>query len=493
MDSKNNYSHLLLLLLGLFGAVSIFSAYEIIYEESLSIQETPSPGFLQAIPIGLTGKIETVISEKHPHRKGTYFYKLQASTKTNEKKTYTLDTKYHSLSPLISGSKVQVLGLLYPNKTIEIAPPSYHGFVVIDKKTPLPVNGDQSTIALLSYFDPEQNLPEPSFISKNQVSELLSKTNNFFKETSYQKSYLDPENNIQIQGWYHLPIPANCNYDQIKNMTIQAADADIDFNKFQNIIVISLNSTVEKGNNCDYNSQTTLGPTTIETADGTINTSLTWLDGNSIGNAINEATFAHQLGHGFGLTHNGFLNCNNTLPPSLALYSRCKIEEGGDIYSNMGAGYFGHFNPIEKKQLSWISKAETARLNALGEYTFELYPLENSAKNLKVIEIPFGRNQEFIISWRQKIGFDQNIALNTDAFQGPQLHLKLYDNSFLIDPSLPESNESTALTAGSTYETLINAITRVRITAIEKQIDNSDIPYFTVGIKIFPATNKTLK
>jgi hypothetical protein len=86
----------------------------------------------------------------------------------------------------------------------------------------------------------------------------------------------------------------------------------------------------------------------------------------------------HELGHTFGLPHAGAATTCATW---------CVTQEGGDLYSPMGAG-FTDFSAYEKEQLGWIPRQ--SRITKGGRYL--VYPslTRSIAHQAVVIEAPEG-------------------------------------------------------------------------------------------------------
>lgn len=280
---------------------------------------------------------------------------------------------------------------------------------------------------------------------------ILDDTFRYFREGSYGKLRLTGE----VLDWRQVEVKERCDTDELKDRAIEAIDDDVDFRKYGRLVIVFPSS------GCDYGGMGTVGAWHIKTGEGILKYSISWLPGLP---SLRVTT--HELGHNLGLNHASLLDCEGeTLNADT---SKCGDLEYADPYDAMGSASPRHFSAYHKRQLDWISEEQFPRVPRKdGVYTYRLSPLETKG-GIKGVRVPIspkdggveaeGLRSEFVIEFRQPIGFDEGLFGNRDDYDGALVHIPLKtkhgDSTFLhthlLDMS--PSDDGHALRVGKSWD-----------------------------------------
>ena len=109
---------------------------------------------------------------------------------------------------------------------------------------------------------------------------------------------------------------------------------------------------------------------------GYIGTSGVWVNG-----ANTTLVYGHELGHNFGLSHAGSLDCGAN-----PIGGSCSASEYGDPFGIMGNQTTMHVNAAQKSDLGWISSA-TVKTHTTGSATYTLNPIETAGGSAYAVKI----------------------------------------------------------------------------------------------------------
>ncbi len=330
----------------------------------------------------------------------------------------------------------------------------YVQYVPLAHATVNPI-GQQDTLVMLLNF--EEN-PNEQPISLNDADTLVfSEINNFYKENSYGKTWLDG----QVIGWYTLPLSNQvCDTLSVQIEADKMAQSDgITLEDYDRIVYIMT------GNGCVTGGSATSGKT---------NPSRTYINGT-----LSTKVIAHELGHNMGLSHAKALDCGDA-----SLGDNCTIKEYGDSYDVMGGYDMGYINAFYKERMGWINDSASPKIiTAVQDGTYQIaeYETQNINQNI-ALKIPrgvnsnTGKNEWFYVEYRQAAGFDQFLDARSymlfrgDVTEGVIIRLaeEGSDDSYILH-SKPDSEYSiiygmkdwkdTALPVGDSFIDLQSGIT----------------------------------
>jgi hypothetical protein len=324
------------------------------------------------------------------------------------------------------------------------------------------VLGEQKTLILMVNFP---DTATPSLTAAQAGDILFREVNNYYKENSYNKISITGV----VKGWYVIPTTIKSNYSIVRDLAIQAADADVYFPDYKRLIIIA---PMVGQPHPAY----AIGDQVVTTADGPVTLSTAWITPPNFG----WGTVAHEYGHMLGLPHANFMSCSHT-PATTFCYGN---EEYGDIYDIMGYNR-GHFNAAFKEQLGWFSAANVLNVISNGTYTLKSY--ETAANDLKTLKIQRGANDYLQLEYRQPLGFDaalpsgkdrlQQPMTDTDVFLGALLHVTA--GTRLLDASPADDRRKATLKVG---ESLVDPDSKSQITIVSKS---------SAGLKVQVQLGKT--
>lgn len=213
----------------------------------------------------------------------------------------------------------------------------------------------------------------------------------------------------------------------------------------------------------------------------TISGNKIWLNGLGSGNSLSFHTFAHELGHCFGLLHANLIRCKSK---TIDIYDKCTVKEYFDRYSFMGVNNH-HASGAFKRELGYIGDSQVEEINKSGIYT--LTPIETSG-GTKTLKIPKrDTNQYYYLEYRQPLPyFDQDIAetaqnVTIRIWDKDNIYVEGIAGSFLVDNTpLTNYENDEGLSDGKSF---IDEINNIQI----KQLSHTATGV-TVEIIIVPPT-----
>ena len=333
--------------------------------------------------------------------------------------------------------------------------------------------GVQKVLVLLTSFE---GAPQQPF-SALDARKFMFKTDvqNFFKENSYNKMWLDGD----VYGWIHLPrvtqINGNCvfpgPYYQPEFDTI-IQNNNIDLSRYSRVLFL-MNTNPEAP--CQGGNSTSIGKTIFSSGGNsysmsvaTVNTGpYSWEYTSGVWNVMYK-TIAHELGHGLGLLHSGSLECG----PDVSISEYCAHIEYGNIYDVMGSPFNyqnGSFNARQKDELHWLGDS-LLTITRSGRYTINSLESSSGIRAAKIQ--PAGHTTAFyFLENRKAIGIDRwlddpqvennqkGLLVNTYFYSGPHLlDMTPVSSDFSdwldasLNPGAPAFTDPLGITMGSVVE-----------------------------------------
>jgi hypothetical protein len=319
--------------------------------------------------------------------------------------------------------------------------------------------GEQQTVVILVNF--QDNLVQP-YTTSDANSMMFGTTSNFFRENSYQQTWL----NGSVVGWLTIPSSSTiCDTAAIATQAESAAvAAGINLAAYAHRVY-----AFPQNYSCYFWGRSSVGGIPSQT----------WINGD-----FKLGVTAHELGHALGLWHSHSTDCGAD-----TLGSSCTAYEYGDTMDMMGASSFAHFNPFQKERLGWLNAGASPPIATVltgGTYTLETY--ETAGSGPKALKIPkstdpvTGEQTWYYVHSRQAIGFDALFTGNTNVLNGVLIHTGNVANgnsSSLIDltpasgatiatdwsdPALVVGQSFTDATAGLTMTTNVVTGTMAAVT-----------------------------
>lgn len=270
--------------------------------------------------------------------------------------------------------------------------------VVVQSPTAVGPTGNQRTAVLLVTTPGASSHPHAN--RTNTASVFFSASNpqsarSFYTEVSYGQITVVGGNGLEgtaadVFGPYAIG-EANCGTTAIRNQAMAAADAEVNYNTYDRLVISIVSPTSPSSSNCGNGGVGSVRTQNTGTWDGaTQRLSVSWDFGTALGStALNGkigGVALHEYGHNLGVWHANALECGSGAIGS----GTCASDEYGDPSDVMGSsGGFGHFNGVHKDILGWIG-TRTQVANAAGTYT--LYPYEDGSVNAKVLKVPRTRD-----------------------------------------------------------------------------------------------------
>jgi MYXO-CTERM domain-containing protein len=190
----------------------------------------------------------------------------------------------------------------------------------------------------------------PQGTSADELKKDLGTVKDYYLEMSYGTWTMSSD----VFGPFNVDAPAQCDLDTLGNLgkaTLKAQGVDIDS---YDHIGVKIGDFAGMTCPCGV---AYLGTTPAE---GTIGNG-----GVSLYQCGGANTYAHEMGHGIGLSHSSTAPCDGVgYRPALA---GCDIIEYGNRFNTMGGG-LGHFNAMQKATLGWLNGCNIRRVSADGEF-----------------------------------------------------------------------------------------------------------------------------
>ena len=263
--------------------------------------------------------------------------------------------------------------------------------------------GEQRTAAILVNFLNDQSTPFTSEAVYHNVfdEEIQGSVASYYREASYNKVWITGE----TLGWINLDYSdENCLVwtPQGEQDLIEALDPYIDYNLFDRLVIY-----FPKNINCHFNGRSSFGRTFHETQEGTVNLAIALINSNSLSGSL----VAHEMGHGFGLSHANYYECGDEIISNFcsSIYTD-KYDVMGQV--SLFASGFGHFNGPHKDQLGWFNSNNVLIVDYPGG-TYQISPLEDHSEDTQIIKVPveyyinpYYGSTAYYLEYRKNIGHD---------------------------------------------------------------------------------------
>ncbi|QDE66272.1 hypothetical protein BHS09_04260 [Myxococcus xanthus] len=220
-----------------------------------------------------------------------------------------------------------------------------------------------------------------------------------------------------VVSWYTLDRAYSCSEGAaMREAAVRAADAEVDFTQYDRIFIV--HPRPQAG--CSYAGQATVSCGLVQTADGTVTASTSWLVAESMmvhDSAVELVT--HEAGHNLTLGH---ASSRDFGAEALGLPGATGgIDEYGDVFSTMGRWNLGHYAAPQKARIGWLDASAVAEVDGV-DGTFTLAPVVASGglKALKVRRRP-GSNDWLWLEYRQPVG-GYEATLAAQVFGGALVH-----------------------------------------------------------------------
>ncbi len=315
--------------------------------------------------------------------------------------------------------------------------------------------GEQKIGVLLVNFTDDRSQP---FTLAQAHDMVFAQLNGYIRENSFQKTWISGNS----WGWLNLPMAKTCNGLDISiQARLAATNAGIDLSSYGRLVFV-----FPTNYSCGWSGMANVGG-----AQPSI-----WING-----WLELKTFAHELGHSFGLMHAHAQDCGST-----AVGTTCTVDEYGDTIDAMGGQAGGHYDAFNKELLGWLASTTTtptsgqpavASVSASGRYSLETYstPAGTLPKALKLprgVDPATGAMRWYYIEYRQAAGADAVLANwpNTNYLRGLVIRSATQDDSNsgqLLDMS-PNSSpdrdwEDAALLFGQSFTDAAAGVTLVAV------------------------------
>lgn len=300
-------------------------------------------------------------------------------------------------------------------------------FINISNVQASPVIGEQKTLVVMVNFS---NTTTPALTKATVDDIVFNQVNAFYQENSYGQVSVTGDS----FGWLDLPYAKTCDRPTILSYAMEAVAPLTDITTYSHIFVTG------PFENCGFAAWSTYGTTSVNTPDGVVEASTSWINNITFG----ANTLMHEFGHGLGLGHANFYNCGTQSLPATG----CTSVEYGDPFDIMASGVnHPHLNAGNRDYLGWFGPTTLSTATENGRYTIE--PIETNTGGLKAVRIPRGTNDYLYVEYRQPIGFDSGIGTGSDIFEGALIHIGQFTTN-LVDATPEDGVTNPVLHTGQT-------------------------------------------
>ncbi|UCE61414.1 MAG: hypothetical protein JSU63_06630 [Phycisphaerales bacterium] len=306
------------------------------------------------------------------------------------------------------------------------------------------VLGEQSTLVLLLNFQDDQSEPYTPAEIADQIFNAANpeSVNARLIELSYGKAWLAGD----VLDWITLPVnAADCSsyystYASRFQNILDLVDPEVNFSLYRRIIALQPGESA-----CPVFGVGTLGDTSFITDEGLYIASVALAPASS----DMPRVAIHELGHNFGLVHQGELECGDAVVGDYL--DGCDPVERGNRYDLMAKSTQGHFNASSKARIGWFDAQNMAELGT-GTHEITLHPLELPTDQVQTIKIPVsydllgsGNGVFYFIEYRRPIGLDEQFTELQDPEVGVLILLQ-EDGGCVGSPLLDATPHVTSVT-----------------------------------------------
>jgi M6 family metalloprotease-like protein len=244
---------------------------------------------------------------------------------------------------------------------------------------------------------------ETSESTSIQYDRLVPRAQRWYNEVSYGRLKLDV---TPLSHWVRMPRSAGSysladgitweeHHDYIAD-AIHAADAEVDFSRYQVVYVVAPNKF-----GVDRSPAFQAYPGSGIDVDGTeIRYGATFFDDTRDSARYGANVLIHETGHILGLPDLYDV-------PNPKYWSLFRYTGGWDMMSWNDPG--AHFVAWEKWKLGWLAPSQLTCLDAPGELTTTVTPLER-AGGLKAVVVPVSATSAYVVEARRQIGEDASLC-----------------------------------------------------------------------------------
>jgi M6 family metalloprotease-like protein len=276
--------------------------------------------------------------------------------------------------------------------------------------------GDQRTLVILATFP-----GQPQTLTAEQVREVFFSTTQrsltrFWSEASQGRTRASGD----VVGWYTLDRAYTCDDSYaMRAAAIAAADADVDFREYDRLFVVHPRAD---GTTCSYGGLGTLACGTVETGDGPITASTSWLRAEYMSpNDMGVELTTHEAGHNLTLHHASARDFG--AEPLGPVGERGTMTEYGDVFSTMGDWNLGHYAAPHKVRLGWLEPGAVATVDGT-DGSFTLSPISGPlGSGLQAVKVRRGFHGDgwLWVEARRPVG-DYDVTLPSQVFGGALVH-----------------------------------------------------------------------
>ncbi len=337
----------------------------------LLCQALPALGAQDGTDTTVTGEVTVLYADDFENKRSELIYRLR---EMHGDRTFNLHVPEKAKKKLKTGTVIKVRGKA---KGRELYLPADGAAQQVETVLPAAaaISGEQRTIVILANFN-DAGLS----CSANEVRDLMFTDSNdtsvddLYQETSLGEIWFagDVAGPYTIDYWS----TGSCSTSAWGSALDAAAQADgFNISAYNRKVYV-----IPRSNPCGWAGIGTVGG----------NPSRSWIFRCGI-----PDVYAHELGHNLGMHH-----------------ASTKTSEYGDTSDIMGYGGLPlrQINAPHQEQMGWRAPAQIQTVTASGEYDvapLELYPFETVAP--QVLKIAPDTGDSYYLSYRQPIGFDNNL------------------------------------------------------------------------------------
>jgi Bacterial Ig-like domain (group 3)/F5/8 type C domain len=282
------------------------------------------------------------------------------------------------------GMRVVVSGFVLPDGAIE---PDAIAITALpddppDKASLKATTTDKVLVILMRFTDsPAQPFTQAQVQATMAGGPGSGSVAEYYKEVSFGQQLL----NVTVTPWLATgaATPANCAWQTMGTLGRNAATAaGYTLSSYQKLVYV-----FPRVPSCGW-----IGL-------GYIGASGVWVNGSN-----SVLVYGHELGHNFGLSHAGSLDCGAN-----PIGGSCSASEYGDPFGIMGNATTMHFNAVQKSELGWIPTA-AVKTHTTGTATYTLNPIETAGGSAYAVKIRAAANRTYWLEYRRPTGFDAGLA-----------------------------------------------------------------------------------